>query len=142
MLNTSCLIGRLTKEPEVKVLPSGQNVCNFTVAVERSFKNKDGEREADFIPVIAWGKTAELAGNYLAKGRQVGLKGRIQTRNYEATDGTKKYITEVVAEELSFLGSNNSNNNNSNVVANNNSNNEFGVSMDGFEEYDDDDMPF
>ena len=103
MINKVILIGRLTKDPETRVLTSGSTVSTFNLAVERTFKSRDGEKETDFIPIVAWGKTAELCGQYLSKGRQTAVAGRIQTRSYEAKDGTKKYVTEVVAEEISFL---------------------------------------
>lgn len=136
MQNIVGLIGRLTKDPDVRELTSGSTVCSFTLAVDRSFKDKDGNKQTDFIPVVAWGKTAELAGNYLSKGRQVGLKGRIQTRSYDANDGSKRYVTEVVAEELSFLSSGNQNQGQV-------SNSEYGEAMDGFSEIEDDEfMPF
>lgn len=103
-MNKVVLIGRLTKDPELKFTPgNGTAVATFSLAVDRRFTSKDGQREADFINVVAWGKTAELVANYMGKGRLLGVSGRIQTRNYEAKDGTKRYITEVVAEEVQFL---------------------------------------
>ena len=141
MLNKVVLIGRLTRDPETRVLSSGSSVSTFTLAVDRTFKSRDGERGTDFIPIVAWGKTAELCGQYLSKGRQTAVAGRIQTRSYDANDGSKRYVTEVVAEEVTFLGSKNDgmsrNNNNFSSPEN-----EFGVPMDGFSEMDDDDMPF
>ena len=134
MLNKVVLIGRLTKDPKARVLTSGSSVTTFTLVVDRNFKTRDGERGTDFIPIVAWGKTAELCGQYLSKGRQTAIAGRIQTRSYEANDGTKRYITEVVAEEVNFLGSKADN-------KKSNCDNEFGVPMDGFNEMDDD-MPF
>lgn len=141
MLNKVVLIGRLTRDPETRVLSSGSSVSTFTLAVDRTFKSRDGERGTDFIPIVAWGKTAELCGQYLSKGRQTAVAGRIQTRSYDANDGSKRYVTEVVAEEVTFLGSKNdgANRNNNNFSS---PDNEFGVPMDGFSEMDDDDMPF
>ncbi len=141
MLNKVVLIGRLTRDPETRVLSSGSSVSTFTLAVDRTFKSRDGERGTDFIPIVAWGKTAELCGQYLSKGRQTAVAGRIQTRSYDANDGSKRYVTEVVAEEVTFLGSKNDgmNRNNNNFSS---PDNEFGVPMDGFSEMDDDDMPF
>jgi single-strand DNA-binding protein len=141
MLNKVVLIGRLTRDPETRVLASGSSVSTFTLAVDRTFKSRDGERGTDFIPIVAWGKTAELCGQYLSKGRQTAVAGRIQTRSYDANDGSKRYVTEVVAEEVTFLGSKNdgANRNNNNFSS---PDNEFGVPMDGFSEMDDDDMPF
>lgn len=139
MLNKAIIIGRLTRDPESRFLESGTAVSTFTLAVDRTFKSKDGERGTDFIPVVAWGKTAELAGKYLEKGRQTAVSGRIQTRNYDAKDGTKRYVTEVVADEITFLGSRNDQRN-----AAPSNNNDFGVSMDSddFSELDDEDTPF
>ena len=103
MLNKSILIGRLCKDPEVKYIPSGKAVTTFTLAVDRSFTNAQGEREADFIPCVVWDKLAETCGKYLSKGRLTAVSGRIQTRTYDAQDGTKRYITEIVADEVQFL---------------------------------------
>ena len=141
MLNKVVLIGRLTRDPETRVLSSGSSVSTFTLAVDRTFKSRDGERGTDFIPILAWGQTAELCGQYLSKGRQTAVAGRIQTRSYDANDGSKRYVTEVVAEEVTFLGSKNDgmSRNNNNFSS---PDNEFGVPMDGFSEMDDDDMPF
>ncbi len=137
MLNKAILIGRLTRDPELKYLQNGTAVASFTLAVDRTFKNKDGEKEADFIPIVAWRKTAELCGKYLAKGSQAAISGRIQTRSYDANDGTKRYVTEIVADEVQFIGSKADSPRNIN-----NDNDNFGVPMDGFEEIDDLDVPF
>jgi single-strand DNA-binding protein len=97
------LIGRLTKDPELRFTPgNGTAVTTFTIAVDRRFK-REGQNEADFIPVVVWGKQAESTANYMNKGRLIGISGRIQTRSYEAKDGTRRYVTEVVAEEVQFL---------------------------------------
>ena len=109
MLNKVVLIGRLTKDPDVRTLDSGSTVATFTLAVGRTFKDRNGERGTDFIPIVAWSKTAELCGEYLKKGNQTAVSGRIQTRNYDAEDGSKRYVTEVIAEEVTFLGSKNDN---------------------------------
>jgi len=104
MLNKVCLVGRLTRDPELRFLPeSGTPVTNFTLAVNRNFKNRQGNREADFIPVVVWRKLAELCANYLSKGRLVAVAGRIQTRNWEDDSGKRRYTTEVVADEVVFL---------------------------------------
>ena len=103
MINKSILIGRLTRDPEIKYSSNSTPVAAFTLAVDRSFKNANGEKEVDFIPIVAWRKTAELCGQYLFKGSQAAIVGRIQTRSYDASDGTKRYITEVVADEVQFL---------------------------------------
>ena len=103
-MNKVTLIGRLTKDPELKFTPgAGTAVATFTVAVDRRLPNKDGQREADFIPIVVWGKQAENTANYMSKGKLIAIAGRIQTRSYDAKDGTKRYVTEVVAEEVQFL---------------------------------------
>jgi single-strand DNA-binding protein len=103
-MNKVMLIGRLTRDPELRFTAgSGTAVSTFTIAVDRNFKDKDGNKEADFIPVVVWNKRAELVANYLTKGRLVAVSGRIQTRTYEGNDGQKKYVTEVVADEVQFL---------------------------------------
>jgi single-strand DNA-binding protein len=102
-MNNAIIIGRLTKAPEMRSTQSGTSVCSFTVAVDRRFKNQNGEKETDFIPVVVWRGLADNCGRYLSKGSQVGVSGRIQTRNYEAQDGSKRYITEIVADEVQFL---------------------------------------
>jgi single-strand DNA-binding protein len=102
-MNKTVLIGRLTKDADLKFLPgNGTAVANFTLAVNRRFKT-EGQQQADFIPIVVFGKPAEATANYTSKGSQVAVSGRIQTRNYEAKDGTKRYVTEVVAEEVQFL---------------------------------------
>lgn len=102
-MNKVVIIGRLTKDPELKYTPgNGTAVTQITVAVERRYK-KDGQQEADFIPVVIWGKAAESTAQYTEKGRLIGISGRIQTRSYEAKDGGKRYVTELVAEEVKFL---------------------------------------
>lgn len=102
-MNKVVLIGRLTADPELKFTPgNGTAVATFKLAIDRRF-SKDGNKEADFIPVVVWGKQAEATANYMSKGKLMGIAGRIQTRSYEAKDGTRKYITEVVAEEVQFL---------------------------------------
>ncbi|AAO34760.1 single-stranded DNA-binding protein [Clostridium tetani] len=102
-MNRVVLIGRLTKDPELKFTPgTGTAVTTFVLAVDRRF-SKDGKNEADFIPVVVWGKQAESTANYMSKGKLIGISGRIQTRSYEAKDGTRRYVTEVVADEVKFL---------------------------------------
>lgn len=102
-MNKVVLIGRLTKDPELKFTPgTGTVVATFNVAVDRKF-SKDGQKEADFIPIVVWGKQAESTANYTCKGKLIGISGRIQTRSYDAKDGTKRYVTEVIAEEVQFI---------------------------------------
>lgn len=103
MINRVVLVGRLTKQPELRYTPNGVAVASFTIAVNRPFSNQQGEREADFIPIVVWRKQAENAANFLNKGSLAGIDGRIQTRNYENNDGRKVYVTEVIADSVQFL---------------------------------------
>ena len=103
MINRTVLVGRLTKDPDLKYTAQGTPVATFTLAVNRTFSNQQGEKEADFINIVVWRKQAENAANYLKKGNLAGVDGRIQTRNYEGQDGKRVYITEVVAESVQFL---------------------------------------
>ncbi|WP_329504017.1 single-stranded DNA-binding protein [Pediococcus pentosaceus] len=105
MINRTVLVGRLTNGPELKYTGSGVAVATFTVAVNRQFTNSQGEREADFIRCQMWRKAAENFCNFTHKGSLVGIDGRIQTRSYENTEGTRIYVTEVVADRFSLLGS-------------------------------------
>ena len=102
-MNKVILIGRLTKDPELTTTGSGINVCRFALAVERKFTNADGEKEVDFLNIVAWRGLADNCNKYLRKGNKCCVVGSIQTRSYDATDGTKKYLTEIIAEEIEFL---------------------------------------
>lgn len=102
-MNISNLIGRLTKDPEMKYTPNGKAVTRFTLAVNRPFTNQEGEREADFIPCIAWGKLAENIANFVTKGSLVGIVGRIQTGSFENEEGKRVYTTDIVVNEVEFL---------------------------------------
>lgn len=104
-MNKAILIGRLTKDPELRTTPTGRNVCQFSVAVSRNFTNANGEREADFINCVVWDKQAENLVKYQKKGNQIAVEGRIQTRNYDDKDGKKVYVTEILASNISFLDS-------------------------------------
>ena len=104
-MNKVILIGRLTRDPELRTIASGNATTSFTIAVNRNFTNQNGEREADFINCVAWRKQAENIAKYCTKGSQVAVEGRIQTRNYDAQDGTKRYVTEVIADNVTFLSS-------------------------------------
>lgn len=106
MLNRVILIGRLTKDPELRYTPAGVAVTQFTIAVDRPFSGSNGEREADFIPVVTWRQLAETCANYLRKGRLTAVEGRIQVRNYENNEGKRVYVTEVIADNVRFLESN------------------------------------
>ncbi|CAM3075813.1 single-stranded DNA-binding protein [Paenibacillus sediminis] len=107
MLNRVILIGRLTRDPELRYTPSGVAVTQFTLAVDRPFTGQGGEREADFIPVVTWRQLAETCANYLRKGRLTAVEGRIQVRNYENNEGKRVYVTEVIADNVRFLESSN-----------------------------------
>lgn len=106
MINRTVLVGRLTKDPDLRYTSNGTAVANFTIAVNRPFKNKDtGESEADFINCVIWRKPAENLAEYMSKGSLIGVDGNIQTRNYEGNDGKTVYVTEVVAGSVQFLES-------------------------------------
>lgn len=102
-LNQVVLIGNLARDPELRYTPDGTPVTSFTIAVNRPFVNRQGEREADFVPVVVWRKRAETCSEYLMKGSQVAVEGRLQVRNYEDKDGIRKWVTEVVARRVDFL---------------------------------------
>lgn len=102
-MNKVILIGRLTRDPELRQTPSGVANAQFSIAVNRNFKNRDGVVEADFFNVVVWNKPAENIAKYCSKGTQVCVEGRLQTRNYDAQDGTKRYVTEVIANNVEFL---------------------------------------
>lgn len=102
-MNKVILIGRITKNIELKSTPNGKEVADFSIAVKRNYKNQNGEYEADFINCISFGKTAELLGKYTKKGDQIAIEGRINTRNYENKEGKKVYITEILVENIMFL---------------------------------------
>ena len=104
-MNKVILIGRLTKDPEMRSTGAGLAVTTFTLAVNRPFSDSNGERTADFINCVAWRKQAENIARYCHKGTQVAVEGRLQTNNYEAQDGTRRYSTDIVCDNVSFLGS-------------------------------------
>lgn len=106
-MNRVCLVGRLTTKPELKYTNSNIAVTRFSIAVNRNFKNEQGQREADFINILAWRKQAELICNYFDKGNQIGLEGRIQTGSYDDKDGNKRYTTEVLVDTVHFIDSKN-----------------------------------
>jgi len=141
MINRVILVGRLTKDPEYRQTPSGVSVATFTLAVNRSFTNSQGEREADFINVVVFRKQAENVNKYLSKGSLAGVDGRIQSRNYENNEGRRVFVTEVVADSVQFMDSKGSNQQNNqsqqqgqapagnNPFGNNNSANDLDDSM-------------
>lgn len=102
-MNSFFAIGRLTKDPEKRTTQNGTSVCTFTLAVDRRYKNADGERQADFFHVVCWRHTADFAAEYLAKGKLAGVIGEMQTRSYEDKSGVKRYITECVADQVQIL---------------------------------------
>jgi single-strand DNA-binding protein len=108
MMNRVVLVGRLTKDPELRYTPNGVPVATFTLAVNRNFKKENGETEADFINCVIWRKPAENVANFLKKGSLAGVDGRVQTRNYEGQDGKRVYVTEILAESVQFLEPRNS----------------------------------
>ena len=109
-MNKAILIGNLVRDPEYAVTTGGVAKCSFTIAVQRRFANADGKREADFISIVTWRQLAENCAKYLAKGRKCCVEGTIQTRSYEAQDGTKRYVTEIIADSVEFLGGAQANN--------------------------------
>ncbi|KFN92419.1 single-stranded DNA-binding protein [Tetragenococcus muriaticus PMC-11-5] len=110
MINNVVLVGRLTKDPDLRYTQNGTAVANFTLAVNRTFTNQDGEREADFINCVIWRKAAENLANMVGKGAQIGVTGRIQTRNYENKEGQRVFVVEVVAGNFQMLESRNKQN--------------------------------
>lgn len=110
MLNRVVLVGRLTRDPDLRYTPNGIAVANFNIAVNRPFKNQNGDQEADFLNCVIWRKPAENLANYMKKGSMIGVDGRLQSRTFEGKDGKTVYVTEVVADSVQFLESRNSNN--------------------------------
>lgn len=103
-MNKAILMGRLTKDPELRMTGNQIPVCTFTIAVDRKFKNASGERQVDFVPAIAWRKTAELISQHFTKGRMIAVVGSIQVRSWDDKEGNKRYATEVIVDEFSFTG--------------------------------------
>ena len=140
MINNVVLVGRMTKDAELRYTPSNQAVATFTLAVNRNFKNQNGEREADFINCVIWRQSAENLANWAKKGALIGVTGRIQTRSYDNQQGQRVYVTEVVAESFQLLESRNSQNQQQSVPDFSRNDSQFGNSspMD----ISDDDLPF
>lgn len=135
-MNKVILIGRLTNDPESRLTQSGITNCTFRIAVQRRFANQQGVRETDFLTIVCWRQTADLCAKYLSKGRQVAVDGSIQTRSYDAQDGTKRYVTEIIADSVEFIGPReDGEHNNSALTPRPAANNDF-------VEVDDDDLPF
>ena len=149
MINRIILVGRLTKDPEYRQTPNGIDVANFTLAVSRNFKSKNGEQQADFINVVVFRNQAQNVNNYLSKGSLAGVDGRIQSRSYENKEGQRVFVTEVVADSVQFLEPKNNNQQNSQPQQQRGQapagNNSFGNGMqnaNGPIEISDDDLPF
>lgn len=103
MLNCVCLVGRLTRDPELKTTSTGKSVTSMSIAVQKRIKPQDGSADADFFNVVAWGQTAEFASNYLTKGRLISVEGRLQSRRYTTSDGATRDVVEVVANDIKSL---------------------------------------
>lgn len=147
-MNKVIIIGRLTRDPEMRTTSTGTNTTTFTVAVSRTYANQNGERETDFLNCVAWRKQAENIAKYCSKGTQVAVEGRLQTRSYDAQDGTKRYVTEIIADNTTFLGGKGSNvSDNENFVGESNIAT-TDISEDPFKDFgeevalSDDDLPF
>lgn len=131
-MNKAILIGRLAQDPELRTTASGVSVCKMTLAVTRRHADAQGNRQADFVPVIVWRQLGENCHKYLGKGKQCAVVGEIQTRSYDAQDGTKRYVTEVIASEVEFLTPKSAG-----AAAP-----DAGGVPEGFEEVEDDELPF
>lgn len=133
-MNKVILIGNLANDPESRTTQSGIAQCSFRLAVQRRFKGANGERETDFLPVVCWRQTAEFSQRYLAKGRKVAVEGSIQTRSYDAQDGSKRYVTEIIADSVEAVGGREEGAQNAQQPAQN--------QQTEFTEVDDDELPF
>ena len=133
-MNKVILSGNLANDPESRTTQSGVAQCSFRLAVQRRFKGANGERETDFLPVVCWRQTAEFAQRYLAKGRKVAVEGSIQTRSYDAQDGSKRYVTEIIADSVEAVGGREDGAQNAQQPAQN--------QQTEFTEVDDDELPF
>lgn len=145
MINNVVLVGRLTKDPDLRYTANGTGVATFTLAVNRNFTNQDGNREADFINCVIWRKSAETLANYAHKGTLLGVTGRVQTRNYDNQQGQRVYVTEVVADNFQLLESrsNNEKRHDDKQQQNTNTNNSATDPFNGSSiDIGDDDMPF
>ena len=133
-MNKVILIGNLANDPESRTTQNGIAQCSFRLAVQRRFKGANGERETDFLPVVCWRQTAEFAQRYLAKGRKVAVEGSIQTRSYDVQDGSKRYVTEIIANSVEVVGSREDGVQKAQSTAQDH--------QSGFTEVDDDELPF
>ena len=136
-MNKVILIGNLANDPESRTTQSGIAQCSFRIAVQRRYKGANGERETDFLPVVCWRQTAEFAQRYLAKGRKVAVDGSIQTRSYDAQDGSKRYVTEIIADNVEAVGGREDGAQNAQKAQSTAQDHQS-----GFTEVDDDELPF
>ena len=144
-MNKAFLVGNLTRDPELTTTPNGISVCRFSIAVQRRFANADGEREADFINCVAWRGLADNIAKYVKKGKKVCVVGSIQTRSYEAQDGSKRYVTEVVADDVEFISPRSDDDGEPSTRSkfdDESSDNGSSSKIAKFEPIDDDDLPF
>ena len=143
-MNKVILIGNLARDPELITTNNGVSLCKFSLAVQRNFSSGDGEREADFLSIIVWRGQAENCYKYLKKGSKAAVSGSIQTRSYEGTDGTKRYITEIVADNVEFLTSrgNGDGEDPERSIPSEENNKSKKEVVDSFEPIDDDNLPF
>ena len=138
-MNKVILIGNLASDVESRTTSGGIANCTFRLAVQRRFSNAQGVREADFLPIVCWRQTAELCSKYLAKGRKVAVEGSIQTRSYDAQDGSKRYVTDIVADNVEFLSSRGEGNSDASTDVVRQAQETFGSD---FVEVEDDSLPF
>jgi len=143
-VNKVILIGNLTKDPELRQTPSGTSVCSFTIATNHSWKDANGTKQEkpEYHNVVAWGKLAEICGNYLSKGRKIYLEGRLQTRDWEGEDGIKRYRTEVISENMVMLGARGENSQNQHSESPAPTNSASPVDSSSNEDISIDDLPF
>lgn len=147
-MNKVILIGRLSRDPELRNTSTGTAVTSFNLAVSRNYTDQNGERETDFFNCVVWRKQAENVARYCQKGSQVAVEGRLQTRSYDAQDGTRRYVTEVVCDNVTFLGSRGDSNNQSSQSYESNVTVNEDVAEDPFKDFgdeitlSDDDLPF
>ena len=140
-MNKVILVGNLTKDPELTTTNSGVSLCKFTLAVPRRFAGNDGERDADFLPIIVWRGQADNCYKYLKKGSKCSVSGSVQTRSYDAPDGTRRYITEIIADEVEFITTKNGNDDETLTNDKSDSDKKEDV-VAKFEPIDDDNLPF
>ena len=141
-MNKAILIGNLTRDPELRTTPSGVNVCSFSIAVNRRRANQQGERETDFFNIVAWRGLGDLCGKYLSKGRKVCVTGEIQNRSYDGKDGVKRYVTEIIADDVEFLTPRDANASGGYAPSYEAPPAGSAPVAEGFEEIDDDQLPF